>query len=52
QRVQLKEYPGLSHLFMPAGQPPSPADLYKPGHVDARVIDDVARWIKAQPAHS
>lgn len=52
RRVQLKEYPGLSHLFMPAGQPPSPADLYKPGHVDARVIGDVASWIKAQPAHS
>ena len=52
QRVRLKEYPGLSHLFMPAGQPPSPADLFKPGHVDARVIGDVARWIKAQPAHS
>lgn len=52
QRVQLKEYPGLSHLFMPAGQPPSPADLDKPGHVDARVIGDVARWIKAQPARS
>lgn len=52
QRVRLKEYPGLSHLFMPAGQPPSPADLYKPGHVDIRVIDDVAHWIKTQPAHS
>ncbi|MEW9571003.1 alpha/beta fold hydrolase [Rhodanobacter sp. Si-c] len=52
QRVRLKEYPGLSHLFMPAGQPPSPADLYKPGHVDARVVDDVARWIKEQPASS
>lgn len=52
QRVRLKEYPGLSHLFMPAGQPPSPADLYRPGHMDTRVIGDVARWIKAQPAHS
>lgn len=52
RRVQLKEYPGLSHLFMPAGQPPSPADLYRAGHVDAQVIDDIARWIKAQPARS
>lgn len=52
QRVRLQEYPGLSHLFMPAGQPPSPADFDTPGHVDAQVIGDVVRWIKAQPAHS
>lgn len=52
ERVQLKEYPGLSHLFMPAGQPPSPADYSKPGHVDAQVIQDIATWVKAQPAHS
>ena len=51
QRVELKEYPGLSHLFMPASQPPSPADYGKPGHVDARVIRDIAAWVKAQPAH-
>ncbi|HSN01118.1 MAG TPA: alpha/beta fold hydrolase [Rudaea sp.] len=48
-RVTLKEYPGLSHLFMPAGDPPSPADYAKAGHVDARVIADIAAWIAAQP---
>jgi len=51
-RVSLKEYPGLSHLFMPAGDPPSPADYAKPGHVDAGVIADIARWIAALPRGS
>ena len=48
-RVTLKEYPGLSHIFMPAGDPPSPDDYAKPSHMDAQVIADVAAWIKAQP---
>ena len=47
QRVKLVEYPGLSHLFMPAGQPPSAADYDKPGHVQARVLQDIVSWIKA-----
>ncbi len=51
-RVTLIEYPGLSHMFMPASQPPSPDDNDKPGRVDAKVIQDIARWIKAQPARS
>lgn len=46
-RVTLKQYDGLSHLFMPAGNPPSPADYNKPGHVDAQVIDDVVQWISS-----
>ena len=50
RRVRLQEYPGLSHLFMPAGAVPGPADYAKPGHVDATVIRDIADWIKAQPA--
>jgi hypothetical protein len=45
-RVQFQEYPGLSHLFMPAGHPPSPADYHVPGHVDAQVIHDIAAWIE------
>jgi uncharacterized protein len=51
-RVKLVEYPGLSHLFTPAGNPPSPKDYFTPAHVDSRVIRDIADWIKAQPAHS
>ena len=50
RRVTLREYPGLSHLMMPAGDPPSPADYAKPGHVDVRVTGDIAKWIKSQPA--
>jgi alpha-beta hydrolase superfamily lysophospholipase len=43
-------YPGLSHLFMPAGKTGTVADYAAPGHVDARVIGDIAAWIEAQPA--
>jgi uncharacterized protein len=49
-RVKLREYPGLSHLFMPAGTPPSPTDYDKAGHVDPRVLGDIVTWIRAQPA--
>jgi uncharacterized protein len=51
-RVKLIEYPGLSHLFMPAGNPPSPDAYFKPAHVDPKVIRDIADWINAQPPHS
>ncbi len=50
-RVTLKLYPELSHLFMPAGSPPSPADYAKAAHVDAGVIRDITAWITAQ-AHA
>ncbi|MEW9623897.1 alpha/beta fold hydrolase [Rhodanobacter geophilus] len=43
-------YPGLSHLFMPAGKTGTLADYKAPAHVDAEVIDDIASWVKAQPA--
>lgn len=48
-RVRLHGYPGLSHLFMPAGKPPSPADYGKAGHVDPAVIRDMASWMLARP---
>ncbi|GLQ96052.1 alpha/beta hydrolase family protein [Dyella mobilis] len=51
-RAKLIQYPGLSHLFMPGGTPPSPADYMKPGQVDAQVIRDIVNWIEAQPRHS
>lgn len=44
-------YPGLSHLFMPAGKTGTLADYKAPAHVDAKVIGDIAAWVKAQPAH-
>ncbi|PWK87643.1 alpha/beta hydrolase [Fulvimonas soli] len=48
-RVRVRAYPGLSHLFMPAGRPPGPGDLERPGHVDPAVIRDIAAWVAAQP---
>lgn len=40
-----RSFSGLNHLFMPAGNPPSPADYEKPGHVSGEVIDAIAEWI-------
>jgi uncharacterized protein len=50
-RVTLIEYPELGHRFMPGGPSSSPDDYGSPGHVDAKVIHDIASWIKAQPGH-
>ncbi|HVS73181.1 MAG TPA: alpha/beta fold hydrolase [Phycisphaerae bacterium] len=50
RRVTFKEYPGLSHLFAPAGNPPTPDDYAKPSSMDAQVIRDIARWINTHPA--
>lgn len=47
KNATLKTYPGLSHAFTAAGDPPSPADYTKPGHVDEKVIDDIANFLKA-----
>ena len=41
-------YPGLSHLFMPADKTGTVADYTAPAHVDAKVVGDIAAWIKAQ----
>ena len=43
-------YPGLSHLFMPAGKSGTMADYMVPDHVDSRVITNIATWVKVQPA--
>lgn len=42
-------YPGLSHLFMPAGKTGTEADYNVPAHVDVHVTGDIAAWVKAQP---
>lgn len=49
RNVTFHLYPGLSHLFTP-GPTKSPADYAKPAHVDPKVVEDIANWIKAQPA--
>ena len=46
--VTKKTYPGLCHLFTPAGSPPSPADYDKPGHVAKSTLEDIANWIRAR----
>jgi alpha-beta hydrolase superfamily lysophospholipase len=40
-----RSFSGLSHLFMPAGDPPAPSDYEQPGHVDPTVIKELALWI-------
>ncbi|MGH7583367.1 MAG: alpha/beta fold hydrolase, partial [Gemmatimonadales bacterium] len=49
--ITVKRYPGLNHLFMTGTGRPSPSDDAVPGHVDARVIGDIATWILRQRAH-
>jgi hypothetical protein len=46
--VTMRSYPGLCHLFTPAGNPPSPADYDKPGHVVGGMLEDIASWVEAQ----
>ena len=50
--VTFELYDGLSHLFMPNQVSPTgapDATLYNaPNHVDAKVISDIAAWIKGQ----
>jgi hypothetical protein len=47
KNATLITYPGLGHAFTSAGDPPSPADYDKPGNVDAKVIDDIAKFVLA-----
>jgi hypothetical protein len=44
----MKSYPGLCHLFTPAGNTPSPADYDKPGHVAKGALDDIASWVESR----
>jgi dienelactone hydrolase len=48
-RMTIHLYPGLSHLFMPAGKTGTVADYQAEGQVDAHVIGDIVAWIKATP---
>lgn len=42
-------YPTLNHLGIAGEGKGTPDEYGKPGHVDATLIDDIARWMKAQP---
>lgn len=46
KQVRFISYPTLSHLLMPAGNPPGPKDYEKKAHISPKVIDDIANWIK------
>ncbi len=48
KNLTVKRYDKLNHLFLPGEGPPSPADYSHPGHVDPRVIADIAEWIARQ----
>jgi hypothetical protein len=42
----LKSYPALNHLFVSGEGKSKPAEYMQPGrHMDAQVIDDIAKWI-------
>jgi dipeptidyl aminopeptidase/acylaminoacyl peptidase len=47
KNVTLRTYPGLTHAFTRGEGPPSPAEYEKPEHVDEKVIDDIAAFLKA-----
>lgn len=48
-RYRFEFYPSLNHLGI-AGEGRGTLDEYgKPGHVDATLIEDIARWVKARP---
>lgn len=42
-------FPNLNHLFIAGTGPAGPADYERPGFVDERVVDTIARWIEANP---
>jgi dienelactone hydrolase len=45
--ITVDRYPALNHLFIAGTGTPSPADYMTIGHVDPKVISDIAAWIAA-----
>ncbi len=43
--VTVRRYPGLNHLLIRAGKVSSAEAILRPGVVDPKVIEDIARWI-------
>jgi dienelactone hydrolase len=41
----LKSYPALNHLFMPGQGKARPEEYQRAGHVDVKVIEDIAAWL-------
>lgn len=46
--VQWRAYPALNHIGIAGSGPSALQEYAQPGHVDAKLIDDVAAWVKAQ----
>lgn len=44
--VTLKSYPSLNHLFIAGTGRSTPSEYEQAGHVDERVVEDIAAWIK------
>ncbi len=47
-RVAIKSYPALNHLFIAGEGPSLPAEYNTAGHFDAQAIADMAQWIASQ----
>jgi len=46
KNVEFRSYPKLNHLFMPGEGVSADEEYARPGHVQARVVEDVADWVK------
>lgn len=47
--VTYKYYRLLNHVFVKGLLMSTPAEYLTPGHVDGKVIEDIATWVKARP---
>lgn len=48
QKNQFISYPSLNHLFMDGAGKSTPSEYDKQGHVEEKVILDIATWIKGK----
>ncbi|WP_434212162.1 alpha/beta hydrolase [[Pseudomonas] boreopolis] len=48
-KAALRLYPALNHLGIAGSGPSSLAEYHQPGHVDGRLIADMAAWVRARP---
>jgi uncharacterized protein len=50
-RATLKHYPALNHLGIAGEGPGTPAEYQLAGTVDATLVADIARWVRATTPH-
>ena len=46
--VEFISYPDLNHLFSVVEDISTPADYNEEGHVDGKVVEDIANWIEGK----